>query len=87
MSETLDTLQRYGTSFQSKVISALLTDKKIMESIGDIIKSDFFESDANKWIVNTIIQYYGEYRRIPTLDVFKVELYKNDNATLKTIKE
>ena len=59
MSETLDTLQRYGTSFQSKVISALLTDKKIMESIGDIIKSDFFESDANKWIVNTIIQYYG----------------------------
>jgi replicative DNA helicase len=85
MSETLDTLQRYGTSFQSKVISALLTDKKIMESIGDIIKSDFFESDANKWIVNTIIQYYGEYRRIPTLDVFKVELYKNDNATLKTV--
>lgn len=85
MSEIIDTLQRYGPSFQSKVISALLTDKKIVESIGDIIKSDFFESEANKWIVNTIIQYHTEYRRIPTLDVFKVELYKNDNTTLKTV--
>jgi len=88
MSETLDSLSRYGQSFQSKVVSALLSDKKLLESLSDIIKADFFESEANRWIVSTIIQYYSDYRRVPTLDVFKVELYKNDNPILKTtVKE
>ncbi len=84
MSEINDTLSRYGQSFQSKVVSALITDTRLLDSIGDIIKTDFFESDANKWIVNTILQYYSTYKKTPTLDVFKVELYKIENKILKT---
>lgn len=78
-----DTLQRYGTSFQSKVISALITDTKLMDSLSDIIFPKFFDSDASRWIVETILDYHKEYRKAPSLDVFKVELNKVDDAGLK----
>jgi replicative DNA helicase len=78
-----DTLQRYGTSFQSKVISALITDTKLMDSLSDIIFPKFFDSDASRWIVETILDYHKEYRRAPSLDVFKVELNKVDDVGLK----
>jgi replicative DNA helicase len=78
-----DTLSKYGPSFQSKVISALITDTKLMDSLSDIIFPKFFDSDANRWVVETILEYHREYRRAPTLDVFKVELNKVDDAALK----
>jgi replicative DNA helicase len=84
MSETFDSLSRYGQSFQSKTISALLTDTQLLETLVDIIKPEFFESESNKWIVSTIIKYYNDYKQVPTLDVFKVELNKCDNKILKT---
>jgi replicative DNA helicase len=78
-----DTLSKYGPSFQSKVISALITDTKLMDSLSDIIFPKFFDSDANRWVVETILEYHREYRRAPSLDVFKVELNKVDDAALK----
>jgi replicative DNA helicase len=78
-----DTLSKYGPSFQSKVISALITDTKLMDSLSDIIFPKFFDSDANRWVVETILEYHKEYRRAPSLDVFKVELNKVDDAALK----
>ena len=67
-----DTLEKYGQSFQTKVISSLLTDVRILDNLNEIIHQKFFESDVNKWIVSEIVDYYNEYRRIPTVDVFKV---------------
>lgn len=83
-----DTLSKYGQSFQSKVISALLTDVRLMDTLNEIIHKKFFESDANKWIVGEIKDYYNDYKKIPTLDVFKVQLSKLENPSLgKTIVE
>jgi hypothetical protein len=88
MAEALDTLSKYGQSFQSKVISALLTDVKLLGSLDGIIHKKFFESEANKWVVETITDYYDEYKKEPTMDVFKSELSKVDNPALqKTIVE
>ena len=83
MSEQIDTLSKYGQSFQSKVVSALLTDNKFLDSIGEITTPKFFENDANKWIVSEILEYHNEYRKPPTLDVFKSQLSKVDNDILK----
>jgi replicative DNA helicase len=78
-----DNLSKFGTSFQLKVISALLTDYKLMDFLSDVIHIKFFEAEAHKWIVGEIKQYYNEYKKIPTLDVFKVELEKNPNPAIK----
>ena len=83
MQEQIDTLSKYGQSFQSKVVSALLTDNKFIDTIGEITTPKFFENDANKWIVSEILNYHKEYRKPPTLDVFKSQLSKVDNEILK----
>lgn len=84
MSATQDNLAKYGSSFQSKVISALLTDNKFLDTLTDIISPDFFESDANKWIVEEIIQYHRDYKKIATLDYFKVQTTNLNNPILQT---
>ena len=83
MSEQIDTLSKYGQSFQSKVVSALIHDNKFLDTIGEITTSKFFENDANKWIVSEILNYHSKYRKPPTLDVFKSEISKLDNDVLK----
>ena len=69
-----DTLSKFGASFQLKVISALLTDYKLIDSLFEVIHTKFFEAEAHKWIVDEIKQYHNQYKKIPTLDVFKVEM-------------
>ena len=79
----MDTLELYGSSFQAKVISSLLVDAKLLDTLEEIIHKKFFDSDANKWIVNTIKDYYDQYKKAPTLDVFKIEVEKEQNPALK----
>ena len=81
--QDIDNLSKYGQSFQSKVVSALLTDNKFLDTISEVTTSKFFENDANKWIVSEILSYHEEYRKPPTLDVFKSQLTKIDNEILK----
>jgi len=81
-----DTLIRYGQSFQTKTVAALLTDAKFIDELSEVITSDYFESDANKWIVDTILEYHRDFKKVPTLDVFKVHIMKLPEDTLsKTI--
>ena len=81
--QELDTLSKYGQSFQSKVVSALISDGKFLDTISEITTAKFFENDANKWIVSQILEYHEDYRKPPTLDVFKSELAKVENEILK----
>ena len=53
MSES--TLTQFGHVFQAKIITSLLVEKKFLQTISDILKSSYFDSDANKWLVGTII--------------------------------
>ena len=78
-----DRLSSYGYAFQIKVITALLVDKSFLEQISDIMLSSYFESDANSWIIDTILEYHKEYKSSPTLEVMKVKLEKVDHDVLK----
>lgn len=73
MSEILDTLVKYGTAFQTKCVVALLTDRPFTEQSLDVIKPQYFEGDANQWIVDRIVWYFQEYRGLPTVEVLKRE--------------
>jgi replicative DNA helicase len=81
--DTTDNLSKYGQSFQSKVISALLTDKKFLDQLDGIISPKFFESEPNKWIVEEIIDYHANYKKNATLDLFKVKVSQLKNESLK----
>ena len=54
-----DKLTNFGYGFQIKVVSSLLTDKAFLQQVTDILLPDFFESEANQWIVETINKYFN----------------------------
>mgnify|MGYP003678983512 FL=1 len=78
-----DRLSSYGYAFQIKVITSLLVDKSFLQQISDIMLPTYFEADANNWIVDTILEYFKEYKSSPTLEVMKVKLEKVDHDILK----
>tara|TARA_Y100000114_G_C11756186_1_gene326969 strand:+ start:127 stop:1476 length:1350 start_codon:yes stop_codon:yes gene_type:complete len=78
-----DRLSSYGYSFQIKVIASLFTDKSFLQQISDILSPKYFESDANNWLVSTILEYHKEYKSTPTLEVIKVKTQELDHEVLK----
>jgi len=83
MTERHDTLSKYGTSFQNKVVSCLLSDGDFLSNVDDILFVDYFESEANKWIVDEIKKYFAKFGTIPSLDVFKVNISDVKHDVLK----
>jgi replicative DNA helicase len=85
---TLSSIEQYGISFQTKVVSALLTDKPFLQNVNDIITEEYFSNSAQKWIVDQILKYYAKYHCPPTMDVLKVEMKRLENDVLQvSIKE
>ena len=79
----LDKLSTFGSTYQSKVITCLIYDKNFLLQVEEIVLSDFFDSEANQWLVNTIKKYYHDHRNNPSLEVFKCEIEKETNEQLK----
>ena len=78
-----ENFNQFGPTFQSKIISSLLSDNKFIQTIGDILESKYFDSDANKWLSNEISEYFNEFRKAPTLEVLKVKINQMDDDVLK----
>lgn len=79
----LDKLTEYGYGFQVKVIAAMFTDRLFLQQITDIIQSEYFESDANSWLLDVILSHFREYKTPPSKDVLKVKVTEIDNDILK----
>ncbi len=77
---------KFGTSFQNKVISALISDRPFTRQVYDIIKPEYFDSEAAEWLVKTILQYFNEYQKMPTLDALKVKINVIDRDVLKNFR-
>jgi replicative DNA helicase len=85
---TLNTLAQYGTGFQIKVLSSLLTHKEFLININDVLSEEYFDNSAHRWIINEIIKYYSKYHTTPTMEVLKTEMKKIENEVLQlSIKE
>jgi replicative DNA helicase len=54
-----------------------------MQQVSDILLPEFFESEANQWIVTTTLKYFQEYGSIPTLDVFKIRFEEIEREVVK----
>ena len=81
--EAIDTLVKYGQSYQSKVVASLITDVKFLEQVNEITKPAFFESQANQWIVDEVQNYFNEFRTVPTMEVFKIKVGSIEDKGLK----
>ena len=85
---TLTNLNQYGTGFQIKVISSLLTHKEFLVNINDLLVEDYFDNQAHKWIIKEILKYYDKYHTTPSMEILAVELQKCGNDVLQiSIKE
>ena len=74
---------KYGYGFQIKLLSAILTDKIYYQQINDILLPKYFESEANKNLLECIKLHYDKYNVAPTKDVFKIHVQKIENEVLK----
>ena len=84
----LSTMEEYGLGFQTKVISSLLTHKEFLVNIHDVLSDEYFNNQAQKWIIKEIIEYYEKYHCNVSIEILKTELKKIDNEILKiAIKE
>ena len=81
--EAVDTLTRYGSSYQTKVVASLLADTKFLEQVYEITKPTFFESEANKWIVDEILTYFNEFKSSPSMEIFKIKVSVIEDKILK----
>lgn len=81
--KNVDTLSKYGTTFQSKVLAGLLSSADFLQQSLDVLNPNFFEAQASQWVVEQTIDYFAEYKTIPTLEVFKLELEKEKDDVLK----
>ena len=79
-----DRLSNFGYTFQIKAITSLLTDKVYLQQISDLLLPIYFESEANHWIVETILEYSRQYKASPSLEVMKVKMADVENDVLKT---
>ena len=77
-------LSSYGLSFQVKIISSLLKNKKFLLNIRDVLTTEYFDNQAHQWLIKQIIDYFDHYHSIPTLDILHIEVKKIDNEVLKT---
>jgi hypothetical protein len=81
--EAVDTLTKYGQSYQSKVVASLISDVKFLEQVTEITKPAFFESQANQWIIGEVQNYFNEFRAVPTMEVFKIKVGEIEDKILK----
>ena len=80
----MNKLTQYGHPFQTKALAALVTDRDFLQQSADIVSPEYFDSDANKWLVKNIISYFYEFKTSPTLEVIKVKINDVEDDILKT---
>ncbi len=79
----VDSLAKYGFSFQIKIITCLLKDRLFLQQVSDILMPSYLESESNQWIVETIQSHFKQYSQPPTLEVLKVKVQDIKNDVLK----
>ena len=61
-----------------------MTKPNFIEQVIDILDESHYDSDSLKWIVKQCKEYFNEYKKPITLDVFKVKVNEVENDVLKT---
>ena len=60
-----------------------MSDRGFLQQVSDLIEPQYFESQANNWLVQKILTYYTQYKSPPTPEVFKSEIVPIDDKLLR----
>lgn len=75
----------FGRIFQCKLILALLYDKAFFLQIKDTISPSYFEDEGLSWLVRNILNYYDQYKQIPTFDTINILISGIEDKTLTVL--
>ena len=84
MPPTSEPLTKYGSSFQTKVVTNLISDSAFLQTIYDLIQPEQFDTESKQWLVREIKAYLYEYKVQPTLDALKIKINAIKSDILKT---
>lgn len=79
----MQNLSKFGHEFQIKLVTCLLTDASFSSRIFDILRADYFDSQALSWLCDVILKYYQQYHAVATIAVLKYEIDSIDDELLK----
>jgi replicative DNA helicase len=77
------TLTEFGTSFQSKVITSCLVDTMFLQTVMEVLQPEYFEADANGWLIKETYKYFSKYKTTPTLEAIKIAVDEVENDVFK----
>jgi replicative DNA helicase len=81
MVNKVDTFE-YGYSVQAKILTCIITDREFTTQILDIFDKSYFDSKALQWLCDKTLGYFKDFKTMPTLEVFQVEISKLDKDSI-----
>lgn len=82
-----DTLTTKGAEFQSKVLTVLIRNKEFLSQVSDAFDPKYFDANSRQWIASVVIDYFNEYRELPTYLVFCNKIANISDDALKVTVE
>ena len=79
----VDSFQSFGSNFQNCVLQAALIDRDFFEKSFEILKEDYFTSEAHRTIWLEIRKLFNKYNAPPTYEVLKTEISQYPEGELK----
>lgn len=76
-------IKEYPVKYVDKIISTLLVNEEVLNSIGMDVDPEYFDNPYHKWIIRHIVTYFQRYESNPTRDYFRNELKKENDASLR----
>ena len=71
-----DSLAKYGSSFQTKIVTCLLTKSDFITTVYDLLQPEQLDTESKQLLTREIKSYFYEYKVLPTLDSLKVKINK-----------
>jgi len=83
----------FGQDFQDKILAMSLVDETFLQASAGLVKPEYFETDASRWLAQFASDHYNTYRQRPSKAVLLNEIRKKrgdgsiDDALMSGIKE
>ena len=79
----VDSFKSFGTNFQNCVLQAALIDREFFEKSFEILKEEYFTSEAHKALWLEIRKLFNKYNGPPSYDILKTEISQYPEGELK----